>query len=169
MKSIIHFFLITLLCCCQDSNQKNLVHLKASADKQAVVVQMEGKVLGISKTGLEPGLVTMANDSIQYKLWQDGNPLQLHFNLFNTSVLGQDSASYSIPDVNAKNVKVDLNFFDADRNVKSLNKRIIFRKGTISITQLSDSQLRMTFDGEGSGIMEYGKNFPISGEVNIQY
>lgn len=50
-----------------------------------------------------------------------------------------------------------------------MNKRILFRKGTISISKISENKLKMAFDGEGSGIMEDGKTFPISGKVNVNF
>ena len=61
------------------------------------------------------------------------------------------------------------NFFNNERDVKSMNKRIIFRKGILNITKITEHQLQMTFEGEGSGMLEYGKNFPISGEATVNF
>jgi len=136
----------------------------------AVEVTMENEHFTIEQNNLEPTLKTIfTNDSIQLSFWEDGNPIKLNFNLFNTNILEKGSVAYIIPEVNADQQMVDLNFYNKDRDVKRTNKRIIFRKGTINIAKLTNHALQMTFEGEGSGILEYGKNFPISGKVNVTY
>ena len=50
-----------------------------------------------------------------------------------------------------------------------MNKRIIFRKGMITVQKLTEHKLEMTFEGEGSGITEYTKTFPITGAINVSY
>lgn len=76
---------------------------------------------------------------------------------------------YMIFDINYLKVKVDFNFFNVERDVLLINKCIIFRKGIINIIKIFESKLEMKFEGEGSGVLEYGKNFFILGEVIINY
>lgn len=135
----------------------------------AIQVQMEGKTHTILQRDLNPNRITFENDSLQFVFYTNEHPFKVNFNLNNTDIINKGTASYNIPEANALKTKVDLSFFNNAREVKSMNKRIIFRKGTISISKLSNRQLQMTFEGEGSGVMEYGKNFPISGKVNVNY
>jgi len=161
--------LVILMCSCKEKSQNELAIGKLN-NGFAVEVKMEGNNFGIDQKNLEPIKKTLfKEDSVQLIFWEDGNPLKINFNLFNTDILTKGSATYTIPDVNAEKQKVDLNFFNEDRDVKRTNKRIIFRKGIIEIKKISNNTLQMTFEGEGSGMMEYGKNFPISGKVNVNY
>jgi hypothetical protein len=170
MKTIFKFLVVILLFSCNEKSQKSLAYNSNDLEENAIHVEMENKTFGIQQKNLEPIKKTLfKKDSILLIFWEDDNPLKLNFNLFNTDILDTGSATYTIPDVNAKKQMVDLNFYNKDRDVKSTNRRIIFKKGTITITKLTDHQLQMTFEGEGSGIMEYNKTFPISGKVDVNY
>ncbi|TXD82097.1 hypothetical protein ESY86_15625 [Subsaximicrobium wynnwilliamsii] len=170
--SLLSCFVLLLCFNCKDANTKLTANHNTSPkldDGYAVTVTIQGKAFGIHQKNLESQKATISNDSILFELWEDGNPLKLNFNLFNTDILSKGEATYKIPDANSGQVKVDLNFFNGDRDTKRMNKRILFRKGTISISKISENELKMTFDGEGSGIMEDGKTFPISGKVDVNF
>ena len=138
-------------------------------EKFAVMVEMEGKTFTLHQKELVNNILTIKNDTLQFVFYTNENPFQLNLNLNNTDILKQGSATYTIPDINQPKIKVDLSFFNNERDVKSMNKRIIFRKGTLNITKITEHQLQMTFEGEGSGMLEYGKNFPISGEATVNF
>ena len=162
---------VHLFSCNQNSTKTASIAIKQEmASNAAIQVTLEDKLYTMQQINLEPNSKRIfKKDSILLEFWEDGNPLKLNLNLTNTDILGKGSATYTIPDINHPKVKVDLNFFNAERDVKSINKRIIFRKGTINVTKITENKLQMTFKGEGSGALEYGKNFPISGEVSINY
>lgn len=161
--------LVVIFSCKEVSENPNVTLVNETNIGYAVSVSMEDETFRIAQENLESPIVVIKKDTLQFSLWEDGNPLQLNFNLNNTAILSSGSATYAIPDVNAPKIKVDLSFFNKDRDVKRTNKRIIFRKGTIHITKITEHELQMTFEGEGSGILEYGKNFSISGNVKISY
>jgi len=160
----------TLFFSCKNDQKKEVA---ASTGKLtgniAVEVSMENQVFHIEQENLLPVKRTFTKDSILLLFRADENPFQLNLNLTNTNILDAQSAEYSIPDVNAGKIKVDLNFFNADRDVKRTNKRIVFKKGTIKIKKLTENNLEMTFTGEGSGMTERGGDFPISGKINVSY
>jgi hypothetical protein len=163
--------LLTLLLfsCNENSSKSASTSIVKDNSNAAVAVTMEGMTHTLLLKELNPVKTTFVNDTLQFLFYTNENPFKLNFNLHNTDIIQKGSATYTIPDVNARKVKVDLNFFNSDRNVKRTNKRIIFRKGTIRITKITEHELHMTFEGEGSGMLEYGKNFPISGKVNIRF
>ena len=175
MKKIqLHLLLLITGCmllfsCNNETKNTALVNTTNKDTNAAVQVTLEGKTHTITQDDLEAINVSFDDDILQFTLYQEGNPFQLNLNLNNTGLLTKGSESYKIPDANAMKTKVDLNFFNADRDVKSMNKRIIFRKANIEIKQFTKHKLEMTFEGEGSGMMERDKNFPISGKVNITY
>lgn len=165
--------MFTLFISCGEGTTKTkvetaTVHTNTQAD-YAVEVSMEGKTLVLKQGQLAPNIRYRAQDTLQFLVWSEDQPLKLNLNLNNTNILEHGEATYTIPDVNSPKVKVDLSFFNLDRDVKRTNKRIIFRKGTIQITKINEHELHMTFEGEGSGVLEYGKNFPISGEANFSF
>lgn len=167
--------LTVLFISCKENPKDTDSLLDASANQltineYVIEVSMEGTVFQIKQQHLEPNSKSIfKKDSIFLEFWEAGNPLKLNLNLTNSSILETGTATYKIPDANAPKIKVHLNFYNADRDTKSMNKRIIFRKGIIEIKKLTNNELQMTFDGEGSGMMEYGKNFPISGKVDVTY
>ncbi|WP_347374484.1 hypothetical protein [Aequorivita sp. Q41] len=170
MKNTLKYLVLLLLISCNENQKKEVATLSESTSNYAVELTMEGEVFRIKQENLEPIKKTVfKKDSILLLFWEDGNPIKLNFNLTHTNILETGVATYTIPEVNSPKIKVDLNFYNAARDVKTMNKRIIFRKGTIAIKKLTASELQMTFEGEGSGMMERGDSFPISGKVNVSY
>lgn len=166
------YFLIagTLLFSCKNAEKKEVADSTGElTGNHAVEVTMENQVFHLRQENLLPIKSTFIKDSILLLFRENENPFQLNLNLTHTNIMDDQRAEYTIPDVNAGNIKVDLNFFNADRDTKRINKRIIFRKGTIQIKKLTESKLEMTFAGEGSGITERGGYFPISGKINVSY
>jgi len=169
-KQITILFLLILITACKENKETSATnHKETKSSNAAVQISFEGELHTIKQEDLQPNIVTNIDNEIRYSIWQDGNPIQLNFNIKN-DILEKGSGVYNIPEDNSPKIKADLNFFNSKRKVSSItNKRIIFRKGKIIITQLTEHKLEMTFDGEGSGMRERDKSFPISGKVNINF
>ena len=135
----------------------------------AVVIHMEGKTHTIQQANLQPITIDFKNNELQFVIWEDGNPVQTNINLSDIVLKEKGTAIYNIPEANSPAIKIDLNFYDQNRNVSRMNKRIVFRKGTINIKALTEHSLIMTFDGEGGGMMKSKESFPIKGSININY
>eukprot|EP01093_Parvamoeba_rugata_P001869 TRINITY_DN12354_c0_g1_i1.p1 TRINITY_DN12354_c0_g1~~TRINITY_DN12354_c0_g1_i1.p1 ORF type:complete len:176 (+),score=25.81 TRINITY_DN12354_c0_g1_i1:280-807(+) len=171
LKFILTISIFCLIIACNNNNsQTNSIAYSTNDSNVAIQVTIEDKSFEIKQNQLIPQIQTkFQNDSILLVFRDNDNPLQINFNLFHTDILQKGSATYNIPNVNSEKQTVDLNLFNKDRDVKQMNKRIIFRKGTINISKITPKGLRMTFEGEGSGMMEYGRNFPISGNINVTF
>ena len=169
------FLLVVIICSAIACNNKKSEEITANTlssnanSKSEIVVEMEGKIYTMKQQDLAPIHLNFEQDSLLYALYTDKDAVSVNFNLTHTNILKEGEAHYTLPDVNKGPIKVDLNFFNKERDSKNMNKRIIFRSGTITIKEITKTTLHMSFKGEGSGMMEYGKNFPISGEVNITY
>lgn len=166
--------LFLLFLSCKESPKEkdtlgNSVASEISQSSAAITVSMEGTTHMLPQKELNPVTTTFETDTLQFVFYTNDNPLQINLNLTNTNILEKGAATYTIPDVNHQKVKVDLNFFNNNRDVKRMNKRIIFRKGIIDITKITENELQMTFEGEGSGMMESGQNFPIRGEAKVKF
>tara|TARA_R110002073_G_scaffold279026_1_gene442925 strand:- start:180941 stop:181462 length:522 start_codon:yes stop_codon:yes gene_type:complete len=173
MRSILTFTILFLLISCKETVKQNsdAETLKNTINEgnAAVQVRMEGKTHMLQQKDLNPIKGIFENDTLQFVFYTNDNPFQLNLNLNNTDLINKGSATYNIPEANAMKTKVDLNFFNTERAGKRMNRRIIFRKGTVTIKQLTKNNLQMTFEGEGGGMMDSGNNFPISGKVNVSY
>tara|TARA_R110002049_G_scaffold72563_4_gene187801 strand:- start:5584 stop:6123 length:540 start_codon:yes stop_codon:yes gene_type:complete len=168
--SILGLFLTLLLISCNHNPKNAIAANAATTGNYAVEVNMEGNVFQIKQEDLEPKMKKIfKKDSIFLEFWEDGNPIRLNLNLTHTDILEQGTTSFQIPEDNSPRIKADLNFFNTERDVKRMNKRIIFRKGSIEIKKLTNNRLEMTFEGEGSGMMDRNNTFPISGNIMVNY
>ncbi|MFC5625858.1 hypothetical protein [Algoriphagus winogradskyi] len=135
-----------------------------------VTLTMEGETHTLEQKDLNPQTdLDFENDDLKFAIYTNEGRVSVNFNLTKTGILGKGPVVYSIPEANQKEIKVDLNFFNQDRESSRMNKRIIFRKGEIQIEKLTKNQLVFTFKGEGSGMTERGDSFPIEGSVNMTY
>lgn len=171
MKYLVILFCIFNFISCKDSHQQPsaLVLSEANVAKAAIILTMEGKTYTMEQKDLVPQKLKFETDSLLYAFYTNDSPVSLNFNLFNTGILENGNVVYTIPEANSGKVKVDLNFFDKKRDASRINKRIIFRKGSIHIKQLTKNSLQMDFKGEGSGMTERSATFPISGSINVSY
>ncbi|MBV6642724.1 MAG: hypothetical protein KI791_18545 [Cyclobacteriaceae bacterium] len=135
-----------------------------------VTVSMEGKDHVMSDLPANESNVKIDGSKYQF-LFRHGeaSSVQINLNLTDPDLMSAGAKTYQIPDSNNPNILVDLNFFDTKRESSRMNKRIIFRKGTITIESFTKDKLVMKFDGEGSGMMERDGNFKISGTVNVSF
>ncbi|RAI90189.1 hypothetical protein [Algoriphagus yeomjeoni] len=135
-----------------------------------VTLTMEGETYTLEQKDLNPQTnLDFDNDDLKFAIYTNEGRVSVNFNLTKTGILGKGPVFYSIPEANQESVKVDLNFFNQDRESSRMNKRIIFRKGEIQIEKLTKNQLVFTFKGEGSGMTERGDLFPIEGSINMTF
>lgn len=170
MNIIFYFVIMCFFCCCKQQEDNEIAQNRSSLSEPAITVFMESKVYTIQQNNLEPPIKSVfKKDSIFLLFWEDKNPMQFNVNLTGLDLLSSEKATYKIPESNIPKIKADLNFFIANRNVKRMNKRILFKKGIIEIKKITNSKLQLTFEGEGCGMMERGNLFPISGKINVNY
>lgn len=169
MKVIFQLMLVLLIVSCKENQTKETANLSKQSSTYAVTATMEGKTHKLEQGELLPDIKTVFNrDSILLLFRGEDNPFQLNFNLTHTDILAKGAGSYTIPEANAGKAMVDLNFFDMERDAKRINKRIVFRKGTIQIQKLTENKLEMTFEGTGSGMLDSKNSFPVSGKINAE-
>ncbi len=168
---LLPFIITILLFACKEKQNEKTANLKESSSNRSVAIQvtMEGKTHSILQKNIVPKDVRFESDTLQFLFYAEDNPFQLNLNLTSTDITNKGSAIYAIPEANATNSSVDLNFFNGERRGKKMNRRIVFRKGTINIQKLTKNKLEMTFKGEGGGMMDRKNSFPVSGKVNVSY
>lgn len=133
-----------------------------------MVINMEGKAHELHKINQKQSSAVFESDEIRFLLTEDANAVSLNFNLTRTKILETGSAVYVLPKANHGTEKIDLNFFNRNRDSKSIQKRILFIAGTIEIQELTRNRLRMTFKGTGQPLT--GKDqFPVEGSVNVTF
>lgn len=78
--------------------------------------------------------------------------------------------TYTLPQDHHDQVKIDLNFFDLERQVeKNMNRRLVFDKGTITIHELSADKIHFDFNGQVYELTNNEKRSSVSGRVNVSY
>ena len=135
-----------------------------------VTLTMEGQTYTMEQKDINPQTtVNFEDDDLKFVFYTNESTVSINLNLTETDILNLGSAAYAIPEVNLGKVKVDLNFFNQERQSSRTNKRIVFRKGEIQIEKITKNELVLTFKGEGSGMMDRENSFPIEGSINIAY
>lgn len=173
MRHFISIIILLLLFACKDKPKKDLAYNFNTPNtlsiEKGVVINMGKDKYVMPQEQLIPFSVKIESDSLSYTLRSNESDVSLSLNLINTGIVKKKRHSYSIPEDTRKSFVVGLSFFNKNKNVSRLNKRIVFRKGIINIEELTKNTLIMTFDGEGSGMRDIKNSFPISGSVNIKY
>lgn len=102
---------------------------------------------------------------------KDDQKFEINLNFYENDIQDKIPVTYTLPQDNSgDNIKIDLNLFDSGRNVeKSMNKRLIFEEGTITIYELSRSKIHFVFDGKVHEMVNIQKKSTVSGEINVKY
>lgn len=135
----------------------------------SVSITMEGKTHELSDLDGRACKASFEDGEIRFLFRMEGVPVSLNLNFPTQAILEKGSGTFQIPEANAAKTVIDLNFFNSERESSRINKRIIFRQGTIQIDRLTRSHLEMSFEGEGGGMMDRFSNFPITGKVSVEY
>lgn len=92
-------------------------------------------------------------------------------NFYEKDILDKLPITYNLPQDNyGGTIKIDLNFFDYEREVeKSMNRRLIFEDGTLTIHELNKDKIRFDFNGIAHELMNNEHKSAVSGRVNVQY
>lgn len=136
----------------------------------SVVITMEGKTYTMEQADLNPQTeLDFENDKLQFVIYTNDSRVTINLNLIQTGLVDAGPKTYSIPEANQPNIRVDLSFYNQDRDASRINKRVVFKKGEVTIEKLSQTELHLTFKGEGSGMTESGDLFPIEGSIHINF
>ena len=173
MKQLLIILGFTLMLGCKETPKDTLAANTNSATAitldEGVIINMDGKTYVLPQDELFPVNVKTQSDSLNYALRTNKSDVSLNLNLINTGIIKKKSHAFKIPEDIKKSFLIGLSFFNKSKDVSRLNKRIVFRKGTIDIKEVTESTLKVIFEGEGSGMRDIKNSFPISGSVNIKY
>ena len=171
LKSMLPYILLILVCSCKERQDEKTANINGiiSGKDVAIQVTMEGKTHSILQKNILAKEVTFDNDTLQFLFRAEGNPFQLNLNLTNTDIINKGNATYVLPEADTHKVTIDLNFFNAKREGAKIDRRIVFRTGTINIEELTKNKMQMTFEGEGWPLLNRKNRFPISGKINVTY
>tara|TARA_B100001059_G_C17514835_1_gene417709 strand:- start:6 stop:521 length:516 start_codon:yes stop_codon:yes gene_type:complete len=171
MKTIKLIVVLVLFISCKDKSAKldTASALENASSISALVLKMEGKTYTMEQEDLVPIIINFEENVFQYSIYTNRSPVQLNFILKDSTILRSGSKTYQIPECNRETIKVDLSFFNKNRNSSRINKQVVFKKGTIQIEEVTKHKLVMSFNGEGSGVTDSKNSFPITGSIQITY
>ncbi|HMB60186.1 MAG TPA: hypothetical protein VKN35_09770 [Xanthomonadales bacterium] len=140
----------------------------AAKGNSSVTVNMEGQDFELNTIDPINSKIELGAGSATVLLMQDDYPVQVNLNITDPEMLAAGQGVYSLPEDNAEEIKVDLNFFNTSRKGLSMNQRVVFKEGTINIEKLGPNRLKFTFTGKGHPLMD-AKQFPIEGSVDVSF
>lgn len=173
LKPIVAVIILLLLGSCKEKQSDSNADLIGTIlDKDiAIQVTMEGKTHTILQKDVQWKAVDFEKDTLELMFRAKDNPFELNLNTYSKDVVNNENATYSLSGKDNYKSAIGLNFLNAEREGRKIDRRIVFNKGTITIKNLSKNQLQMTFEGEAGPMMDFkNKNsFPVSGKVDINY
>lgn len=166
-----------LMSCGQGSAAKTSPEIagKQQAGADAIVLTVDGNTRTIPAAEFAGDTIRWHADPIQALFRKRTNnkedkQFEINLNFYDKDIAQKLPVTYTLPDDNLDKVVVDLNFFDFERETESrMNKRLVFREGTITIHELGREKVRFDFDGQGGEMLKRDVLFPISGRVEVVY
>ncbi|MCT8328893.1 hypothetical protein [Albidovulum sediminis] len=140
--------------------------LAAETGAGRATVTMEGATHDLDPVDGASSTVTSDDTGVLFYLTATDQPVSINFNLFDRSVLTQGSVDFTLPADNAPKARVELSFFNPEREGRRLQRRIIFSEGTITVRRISERSLALDFDGQGHPLMD-ATMFPIRGTIEV--
>ena|SRR5690554_1064820 len=180
IKSTLLISILTLISCNDSKNEKaeNLaetITIKNSNDTP-IVLTIDGKTRTISTKERVKDTINFNEHPIKTLFRKkhevkDNNKFEINLNFYEKDILDKIPITYTLPQDNfGGKIKIDLNFFDSGRNVeKSMNKRLIFEEGTLTVHELNQDKIRFYFEGVAHELMSKENKSPVSGSVDVKY
>lgn len=138
----------------------------------AIVLTVDGKTRTINAGDREADVINFDEYPIKtlFRKKGDGQQFEVNLNFYEHDILEKIPITYTLPEDHHDQVKIDLNFFDLERQVEtSLNRRLVFDKGTITIHELGADGIRFDFDGEVYELTNDDSRSSVSGRVDVRY
>jgi len=137
------------------------------ASASNVTVKMEGAVLTIPEADWQVSKIETVDGELRYELSGQESPLTLNLNVRQDALPTRFPAAFTVPDDNIPAIKIDLNFFNRDRDSQAMRKRIIFSEGTINVRAMGPNTLDISFSGSGHPLMASNEIFSIEGRASV--
>lgn len=173
LKPILVVTILIFFISCKEKHNEKTADVSGSVTNGNVAIQvtMEGKTHSISQKDIIAKEVNFAKDTLELMFRAEGNPFELNLNFINSDIITKGSGTYSLTGTDNHKSGINLNFLNTERKGRTIDRRVVFNKGTITIEKLSKNELQMTFDGEASPMMDFKNenSFPVSGKVDINY
>lgn len=168
IKTLITIALLPFISCSSKSPEET-----AADPDAAIVLSVDGKTRTISADSREADVINFDEHPIKtlFRTKGENRQFEINLNFYEPEILEKIPITYTLPrDHPGTTVKIDLNFFDFEREVeKSLHRRLVFDKGTITIHELSGDKIHFDFEGQVYELMNPEKRSDVSGSVDVEY
>lgn len=180
LKTVLTIGLLVFVSCNNSKNGKveNLLETKTvkSTSDEPVVFTIDGNTRTISANERVEDTINFNEHPIKTLFRKkhavkDDNKFEINLNFYEKDILDKIPITYTLPQDNFGGIiKIDLNFYDSGRKVeKSMNKRLIFDEGTITIHELNQDKIRFDFEGVAHELMNNQSRSSVSGSVDTDY
>ena len=180
IKSTLLISILTLISCNDSKNEKaeNLAETITikNNDNASIVFTIDGNTRTISANERVKDTINFNEHPIKTLFRKthtvkNADKFEINLNFYEKDILDKIPITYIFPQDNFGGIiKIDLNFFDSGRSVeKSINKRLIFEEGTLTVHELSKDKIRFDFEGVAHELMSKENRSPVSGSVDVKY
>lgn len=163
------FGLLLLFSCGNETQENNKQQSEPTDNSNAIIsFTIDGKTRSISQKERVEDTIDFSTLPIKtlFRKGGENREFEINLNIYDAEILNKLPATFTIPDANIPKVTIDLNFFDLERKVeKSMQKRLIFEKGNITIHEFSPQKIRFDFEGEAHELMNTTSRSTVSGWV----
>ncbi len=171
---------ILVLVCCKGTPDKQTtengsVSLSTQSDsKDPIVLSLDGKTRTIAEKDRATDPVNFDETPLRYNFRKNrsekGKGFEVTFAFSDRDGLSNLPKTYDLIEDPTLQLMASLSFMDYERKVdKSLNKRLIFNKGKITLYELSRDRIHFEFEGEVHEMTKMENRSEVSGSVNVSF
>jgi len=171
---------VLLLVSCNNASQTRSSQATADASQKSdssdpIVVTIDGVTRTISADKRVADEVNFDESTVRYLFREKTDKdekarLEVDFAFSDKDSLADLPKTYDLTENPALHSIASLSFMDYEREVeRSLNKRLIFNKGTITVHELSKDKIRFEFEGEVHELRNDQNKSPVSGHIDVSY
>ncbi len=160
----------------KESAENGSATLSTKTDsKDPIVLTLDGKTRTIAEKDREPEVINFDETPLRYtfrkKLSDKGKArFEVTFAFSDRDGLSNLPKTYDLIEDPTLQLMASLSFMDYERKVdKSLNKRLIFNKGKITLYELSRDRIHFEFEGEVHEMTKMENRSEVSGSVNVSF
>lgn len=169
-QTVIALALLPFISCSSKSPEETAVDPDA-----AIVFTVDGMTRTISADEREADVVNLDESPIRYLFRKrivkgEKSQFEIDFVFSDKNNLADLPKTYDLNDNPTLQSIASLSFMDYERKVeRSTHKRLIFNKGTITIHELSEDEIRFEFEGEAHELTKMENRSPVSGRIHVRY
>lgn len=176
IKILLTFTVLVLVSCNSNPKKESTENgsVTLSISKDPIVLTVDGNTRTIAEEDRATDLVNFDETPLRYTFRKNrsekGKGFEVTFAFSDRDGLSNLPKTYDLIENPTLQSVASLSFMDYERKVdKSLNKRLIFNKGKITLFELSRDRIHFEFEGEVHEMTKMDNRSEVSGRVAVNF